>query len=54
MKDNEAFEILGKRVAELTELPEVKEQMVQIAKEKGIPEAEKWVYLLAIESLLGD
>lgn len=51
MTDNEAYKLIGEKAAELASKPEVQKKMVQIAKEKGKEEAEKWLYLLAIAVL---
>lgn len=53
MTDKEAFEMIGKRVEELTSKPEVQNKMLQIAKEKGKKEDEKWLYMSAIATLCG-
>ena len=53
MADKEAFEMIGKRAEELASKTEVQKKMLQIAKEKGKEEAEKWIYISAIATLCG-
>ncbi len=53
MTNKEAFAMIGQRAAELTKEPEVQKKMLQIAKEKGKKEAEKWLYMSAIATLAG-
>lgn len=53
MTNNEAFAMIGERTKELAKKPEVKTKMLQIAKERGKEEAEKWVYMAAIATLMG-
>ena len=53
MTNKEAFKMIGTRAAELVKKPEVQKKMLQIAKEKGKEEAEKWLYMSAIATLAG-
>lgn len=53
MADKEAFKMIGERAEELAEKPEVQNKMLQIAKENGKEEAEKWLYMSAIATLCG-
>lgn len=51
MSNQEAFDLIGKRAKQLSIKPEVQSKMVQMAKEdKG--KAEKWLYMLAIATLI--
>ena len=53
MTDKEAYTMIGTRAAELAKKPEVQKKMMQIAKERCKEEAEKWLYMLAIATLVG-
>ncbi len=53
MTNKEAFETIGKRAEDLVKKPEVQKKMLQIAKEKGKKEAEKWLYMSTIATLCG-
>ena len=53
MTDKEAYEIIGQRVKQIAELPEIQAKMVKMAKENGKESAEKWVYMMAIGTLIG-
>lgn len=53
MTNKEAFTMIGTRAAELVKKPEVQKKMLQIVKEKGKEEAEKWLYMSAIATLAG-
>lgn len=52
MTDTEAYKLIGERAEELTKRIDVQTKMVQIANTKGKEKAEKWLYNLAIASLL--
>ncbi|CAK7048139.1 MAG: hypothetical protein BACD_02363 [Bacteroides rodentium] len=53
MTNSEAFAMIGARAEELTKKPEVQKKMLELAKEKGKKEAEKWIYMSAIATLAG-
>lgn len=53
MTDKEALAMIGERATELTKKADVQKKMMDIAKEKGKEEAEKWLYLSAIATLCG-
>ena len=53
MTDNEAYNLIGERAAELTKRPEIQKKMLEIANAEGKEAAVKWVYLAAIATLYG-
>lgn len=53
MTNEQGIAMIGKRTEELVKKPEVQNKMLQIAKEKGKKEAEKWLYMSAIATLCG-
>ena len=53
MTNKEAFTMMGTRATELAKKPDVQKKMLQIVKESGKEEAEKWLYMLAIATLAG-
>lgn len=53
MTDKEAYEIIGERVKQIVELPEIQAKMVKMAKKDGKKAAENWAYMLAIGTLIG-
>lgn len=52
MTDLEAYELIGERAEELTKRADVQKKMVEIADNDGKAEAEKWLYMSAIASLI--
>ena len=53
MTDTEAYKIIGERVKQIVELPEIQAKMVRMAKERGKEAAENWAYMMAIGTLIG-
>lgn len=53
MKDQEVYEMIGKRAEELIGVPNVQRKMLDISSKDGKEAAEKYLYLLAIASLAG-
>lgn len=54
MTNQEAYKLIGKRIEELIAEPKIQEKIVYIAKAKNKEEAEKWLYMTAIATLIGD
>ena len=54
MTNKEAYKIIGERAAELVKRPEIKKKMLKIAAKQGKKEAEKFLYLAAIATLMGE
>ena len=52
MTDEEAYKLIGERADELAKREDVKKKMVEIAVKDGKAEAEKWLYMSAIASLM--
>lgn len=52
MTDKEVFKLIGERAKELTERADVKAKMIEIANRDGKEVAEKYLYRLAIATLL--
>ena len=52
MTDKQAYKIIGERVQELIKIKEVQEKMLSIAKAESKEKAEKYVYRLAIATLI--
>ena len=52
MTDLEAYELIGERAEELAKRADVQKKMVEIADNDGKEEAEKWLYMSAIASLI--
>lgn len=52
MTDNEAYMLIGERVEELIRKSDVQKRMIDIANKDGKSEAEKWLYRLAIATLM--
>ena len=53
MTNQEAYKLIGKRIEELIAEPKIQEKIVYIAKAKNKEEAEKWLYMTAIATLVG-
>lgn len=53
MTDKEAHKLIADRVVELLEREDVKKRMVEIFREAGREEAEKWLCRVAIATLAG-
>ena len=54
MSDSEAYKIIGERVTELANMPEVQSKMVEmVCSGSTKEEAEKWLYACAIGTLAG-
>lgn len=53
MTNQEAYKLIGKRIEELIVEPKIQEKIVYIAKAKNKEEAEKWLYMTAIATLVG-
>lgn len=53
MTDKEAINLIGERAKELVKKTDVQQEMLRIVGEKGKEDAEKWLYMLAIASLMG-
>lgn len=53
MGDKEAFEQIGNRARELTELPQIRIKMVELARSHGKEAAERMIYMMAIATLAG-
>lgn len=52
MTDEEAYKLIGERAEELAKREDVQNKMVEIAKRKTKAEAEKWLYRVAIATLM--
>ena len=52
MKDKEAYKLIGERAEELAKREDVQKKMVEIANKDGKVEAEKWIYRMAIATLM--
>ena len=52
MTDKEAYKAIGERAEELRKRDDVQKKMVEIAVKDGKAEAEKWLYMSAIASLM--
>ena len=52
MTDKEAYKAIGERAEELSKRADVQKKMVEIAVKDGKAEAEKWLYMSAIASLM--
>lgn len=54
MTDQEAVAMIGERAEELAKDARVQKKMVEIGNSKGKEEAEKYLYNLAIATLMGN
>jgi len=53
MSDSEAYKIIGERVQELANIPEVQAKMVEMVRNGATKEeAEKWLYMCAIGTIV--
>ena len=52
MKDKEAYKLIGERTEELAKREDVQKKMVEIANKDGKGAAEKWLYRVAISTLM--
>ena len=52
MTDEEAYRLIGERATELSKREYVQKKMVEIANKDGKAEAEKWLYRMAIATLM--
>ena len=52
MRDEEAYNLIGERAEELAKREDVQKKMVEIANKYGKAEAEKWLYRMAIATLM--
>ena len=52
MTDKEAYKTIGERAEQLSQIPDVQNKMVEIARSQGKQAAEKWLYMSAIASLI--
>ena len=52
MTDEEAYGLIGERATELSKREDVQKKMVEIANKDGKAEAEKWLYRMAIATLM--
>ena len=52
MTDKEAYKLIGERVEQLSKRADVQNKMLEIACKDGKAEAEKWLYMSAIASLM--
>lgn len=52
MNDKQAFKLIGERTRELLRQKSIQEAMLKITNEKGKEEAERWIYRLAIGTLM--
>lgn len=52
MTDEEAYKLIGERAEELAKREDVQNKMVEIAKTDGKEKAEKWLYRMAIATLM--
>lgn len=53
MTNKEAFDLIGKRAAELAQSEKVQKRVVEIAAKQGKAAGEKYVYMLAVATLAG-
>lgn len=53
MNNEEAYELIGKRVEEIIAIPKIQEKMLSIAKTEGKEKAVQYAYLVAIATLVG-
>ena len=54
MTNTEAYKIIGERTQELSNIPEVQAEMVKMVHNGATKEeAEKWLYMCAIGTLMG-
>ena len=52
MTNEQGYKIIGERVSELVKRQDVQDKMIGIASKNGKEVAEKWVYTLAIATLM--
>lgn len=52
MTDKEAYRLIGERAEELAKREDVQNKMIKIANKDGKAEAEKWLYRVAIATLM--
>lgn len=52
MTHGEAYKLIGERVEELSKRTDVQKKMVEISSKDGKAEAEKWLYRVAIATLI--
>lgn len=53
MTNKEAYRLIGERAEELTKKPEIRKQMIEIARKEGKEKAEQFLYFIAITTLAG-
>ena len=54
MTDKQAYKIIGERVKELIKFEQVQKKMLSVANAEGKESAEKYIYNLAIATLIKD
>lgn len=52
MTNEQCYKIIGDRVSELVKRQDIQDKMIDIANKNGKEAAEKWVYTLAIATLM--
>ena len=52
MTNEQGYKIIGERVSELVKRQDIQDKMIDIASKNGKEAAEKWVYTLAIATLM--
>lgn len=53
LTDEEAIAMIGKRAAEIAEIPQIQKRMVDVANKEGKSMAMRELYMLAISTLFG-
>lgn len=53
MTNKEAYKLIGERAEELTKEPNIRKQMIEIARKEGKEKAEQFLYFTAIATLVG-